>query len=164
MAEARPFRGLRYNPAKVAPSDAIAPPYDVIGPAEQQQLYDRSPYNVVRIEYGAEHATDTPVANRYTRAAATLEDWTQQGVLLLDDVAALYRYEQRFSHEGAECRRIAYFALVRLEPWSAGVVKPHEYTLAGPKQDRLALIHATHTQISPIYSLYRPRSTAAHAR
>src|SRR5437870_4201589 len=42
MAEILPFRGVLYDPAKVGDVTAlVAPPYDVIGPAEQAALYDR---------------------------------------------------------------------------------------------------------------------------
>ncbi len=46
------FRGLRYNLAQVGSlSECIAPPYDVIDAELQQQLYDLSPYNFIRLEY-----------------------------------------------------------------------------------------------------------------
>jgi uncharacterized protein (DUF1015 family) len=45
---------------------------------------------------------------------------------------------------------------MRLEPWERGVVKPHELTLSGPKEDRMRLLRATRTQVSPVYSLFRP--------
>ena len=51
--------------------------------------------------------------------------------------------------------RHAHFAGVRLEEWEKGVIKPHEHTLSGPKEDRLELLRATRTQVSPVYCLYR---------
>ena len=51
--------------------------------------------------------------------------------------------------------RRGFFAAVRLEPFERRVVLPHEKTLAGPKEDRLKLMRATRTQISPIFGLYR---------
>ena len=50
-----PFRALMYN-RQVAgePARVVAPPYDLIGAARQKQLYERSPYNVVRLELGRE--------------------------------------------------------------------------------------------------------------
>ena len=50
-----PFRALMYN-RKIAGDSArvVAPPYDLIGAARQNQLYERSPYNVVRLEFGRE--------------------------------------------------------------------------------------------------------------
>ncbi|HEX5478751.1 MAG TPA: DUF1015 domain-containing protein [Dehalococcoidia bacterium] len=158
MADARPFRALRYDGARIDPALTIAPPYDVISPEEQHELYARSPYNVVRVEYGETRADDTDADNRYTRAAADLQSWRREGVLVHDDEPALYRYRQEFDWQGAVHVRNAYFATVRLEEWEKGVVKPHEHTLSTPKEDRLKLLRATRTQVSPVYSLYRAKS------
>ena len=44
------FRGLRYDLGHVgALSDVIAPPYDVINPELQDQLYKQHPANVIRL-------------------------------------------------------------------------------------------------------------------
>jgi uncharacterized protein (DUF1015 family) len=128
----------------------IAPPYDVISPAQQQTLYEQSPYNVVRLEYGREQGDE-----RYTAAATAIADWREQGVLRIDAAPSLYLYEQRFRRDGRAYRRRAVFGRVRLEPFERGVVRPHEFTLSGPKEDRLRLLRATRTQISPVYTLYR---------
>jgi len=79
----------------------IAPPYDIISPAEQRALHARSPHNIVRLEYGEAHADDSEQNNRYTRAAATLAQWQASGVLVQDDGPAFYVYDQEFEHGGA---------------------------------------------------------------
>ena len=158
MADARPFRALRYDGAHIDPALTIAPPYDVISAKEQRTLYERSPYNIVRVEYGETHAGDTDADNRYTRAADDLGAWRREGVLVHDREPAVYRYRQEFEWQGAVRVRNAYFAAVRLEDWEKGIVKPHEHTLSTPKEDRLNLLRATRTQVSPVYSLYRAKS------
>ncbi|RPI30613.1 MAG: DUF1015 family protein, partial [Actinomycetota bacterium] len=50
MAEILPFRGLRYDPSRVALDDVVAPPYDVISPDEAAGLRARSPYNAVAVD------------------------------------------------------------------------------------------------------------------
>jgi uncharacterized protein (DUF1015 family) len=155
MADVRPFRALRYDPAAADPAAAIAPPYDVISPAQQDDLYRRSPHNIVRVEYGEQRDTDTAADNRYTRAAAALRAWRDAGVLVRDDAPAFYRYTLEFVWDGVRRRRQHLFAAVRLHPWDDDVVRPHERTLSGPKQDRLELLRATRTQVSPVYCLYR---------
>ncbi len=160
MADARPFRALRFDAPRVDPALTIAPPYDVISAAEQRALYERSPYNIVRVEYGEERAGDGERDNRYTRAARDLDAWRRGGVLVRDAERALYRYRQEFAWAGARHAREAYFAAVRLEPWERGVIKPHEHTLATPKADRLHLLRATRTQVSPVYGLFRPKPGA----
>ena len=158
MADARPFRGLRYDPTLADPALTLAPPYDVISPAEQTELYRRSPYNIVRVEYGEQRATDTASDNRYTRAARDLQAWRREGVLTDEAVPACYAYRQEFSWAGKHYVRRHYFAAVRLEDWGSGIIKPHEHTLSGPKADRLELLRATRTQVSPVFCLYRPKA------
>jgi uncharacterized protein (DUF1015 family) len=157
MAEVRPFRALRYDPAVADPALTIAPPYDVISPAQQAALYERDPHNIIRIEYGREQPGDSESSNKYTRAASDLRAWREQGVLALDAQPAIYVYHQQFAWAGESYERTAYFGAVRLEEWDKGIIKPHEHTLANPKADRLNLLRATRTQVSPVYSLYRPR-------
>jgi uncharacterized protein (DUF1015 family) len=153
LAEIRPFRALHYADADL--SALVCPPFDVISPGEQRRLYERSPFNAVRLEYGEMRADDTPSSNRYTRAAATLREWTESGVLLRDDAPALYVDDQQFTHDGQLLTRRSLFARVRLHDWNEGPVRPHEYTLNSPKEDRLQLLRACRLNISPILSLYR---------
>lgn len=150
MADLLPFRGLRYRGDDRGDiSSVIAPPYDVISPAQQDALYARSPYNVIRLEYSRE-----PVPQRYALAAAELAAWrVDGGPLLAETQPALYRYTQRFEHDGHTYERTALIGRVKLEPIERGVIRPHEYTMAKPKEDRLALLQATRTNISPVYSL-----------
>jgi uncharacterized protein (DUF1015 family) len=156
LAEIRPFRGLRYQVSYVRDlATVISPPYDIISPQEQRDLYTRSPYNVVRLEYGVERPSDSDTDNRYTRADEDLRRWVAEGVLAYDQRPALYVYDQEFRHRGALYRRRCLLARVRLEEWAAGVVRPHESTMARPKEDRLNLLRATRANLSPVLTLYR---------
>ena len=140
MAEIRAFCAFRYDLGRVgALSDVVAPPYDVIDPALQQTLYDRSPYNVIRLILNRETPQDSDTDNRYLRAARCLRDWQQEGVLKQDSARSLYVCHQEFEVEGQRCTRRGFLARVRLEPFGTGRIYPHEETLAGPKADRLRL-------------------------
>ncbi len=155
MAEIRAFRAFRYDLGRVgALRDVVAPPYDVIDPALQQQLYDRSPYNVIRLILNKEGPGDSEGDNRYTRAAAALRDWRRDDVLLQDSARSLYVCHQDFEVEGLRYTRRGFLARVRLEPFGTGRIYPHEETLAGPKADRLKLFHATGMNLSPVFGLY----------
>src|SRR5262249_25688531 len=155
MTEIRPFRGVRYDIARVgAMSDVVAPPYDVIDAELQDRLYQASPYNIIRLELNREEPDDNSSQNRYSRAARFLRDWTREGVLRQDDHPALYLYHQRFEVEGRTHTRKGFLARVRLEPFGKGSIYPHEQTLSGPKADRLALFEATRYNLSPIFGLY----------
>jgi uncharacterized protein (DUF1015 family) len=155
MADIQAFRAFRYDLGRVgALSDVIAPPYDVIDPGLQQALYERSPYNVIRLILNKEEASDTEADNRYTRAARCLRDWQQDGVLTQDSARALYVYHQEYEAEGRRLTRRGFLARVRLERFGEGKIYPHEETLAGPRADRLKLFHATGMNLSPIFGLF----------
>ncbi|HEX8733056.1 MAG TPA: DUF1015 domain-containing protein [Ktedonobacterales bacterium] len=152
MADVRPIPGIRYAPGADLAA-VVTPPYDVISPAEQALYYQRSPENIIRLELGRDETGDDELDNRYTRAAVTFADWRLRGVLR-QDAPSLYLYQQRFSALGGERSRLSLIARVRVEPWEAGVVLPHERTLSKPKSDRLKLTRATAATLSPIMALY----------
>src|SRR5262249_38692510 len=128
-----------------------------------QQLYDRSPYNVIRLILNKENTTDTEADNRYTRAAGFLRDWLQEGILKQDSARSLYVYHQDFEVEGQRFTRRGFLARVRLEPFGQGRIYAHEETMAGPKADRLKLFHATGMNLSPIFGLYPDEAGSVQA-
>ncbi|MBI4285194.1 MAG: DUF1015 domain-containing protein [Chloroflexi bacterium] len=156
MAEVRPLRGVRYNPAMVPDLAAvICPPHDVISPEKQQALYHRSEFNFVRIEYGWKLPQDTPQSNRYTRAAATLDQWLKQGVLRIEDTPAVYLHDHFFIYQGKDFKRRGITVRVRLEEWDRRIILPHEGTLSESRGDRLSLLWACRANTSPIFALYQ---------
>jgi uncharacterized protein (DUF1015 family) len=152
MADVRPFRALHYNLEAVSSlGDVTAPPYDVIDAAGRADLLRRSPFNVVEL--------DLPVApegaDAYAHAAETLEEWTLQGILSSDDDEAIWAFEQDYTGpDGARHTRRGFLARVRVTGYGPGLVRPHERTQPGPKEDRLRLTRATRHNLSPIFSLY----------
>ncbi|HHL40748.1 MAG TPA: DUF1015 domain-containing protein [Deltaproteobacteria bacterium] len=155
MTEIRPFRAIRYNKDKVGTMDAVmAPPYDVISPQLQDELYRRHPYNIVRLILGKTSGSDRPGDDRYSRAAADLARWLDEGVLVRDEKPALYYYTQTFEIDGVERTRKGFIALARLEELGGGSIHAHERTLSGPKADRLRLMEACKANFSSIFSLY----------
>jgi uncharacterized protein (DUF1015 family) len=160
MATFMPFRALRYNPQRAgAPlGDLICPPYDVIDAASQDALYKKSPSNIVRVELTKTEAGEAPDA-RYARAAKTLNEWLAGGVLAQDGKPAFYVYEQTFdiAYGGASRSQVVtrrgVFGAIKLEPFGTGCVYPHEETFGGPKADRLNLMRASATCVSPVFGL-----------
>lgn len=152
MADVRPLPGIRYaGGADLAA--LVTPPFDVIAPEAQARYYARDPHNIIRLELGRDEPGDDDLDNRYTRAASLFADWRLHGVLQ-QDAPSLYLYEQRFTVEGREFHRLSLLARVRLEPWDAGVILPHERTLNKPKEDRLKLMRACAANFSPLMVLY----------
>lgn len=152
MPQFLPFRGLRYTAAAGPLSELLAPPYDVISPAQQHALEKRNEHNAVRLEL-AEGGDE-----RYAGVAALLASWQSEGSLIRDEEPTFSIYEQRFSEGGGLFTRRGLFVLVEAQPWDEGAVKPHEYTMSGPKVDRLKLLQATGVQFSPIFMIARDRA------
>jgi uncharacterized protein (DUF1015 family) len=152
MAEIAPLTPLRYDVSRVDIAQVVAPPYDVISADERAELAARDPHNVVRLIL-PEGEGDA----KYANAAAILDGWLKEKILLRDDEPAFYRYEQTFTPPGGGARRTrtGFLGLVRLAPFSDRIVLPHERTLSGPKEDRLKLFRATRTNLSPGFMLYR---------
>ena len=157
----QPFTGLRYNPRHVADlSVVMTPPYDVISPEERAAYLASHPYNMIHLILGEEHPGDTAADNRFTRAAATLQQWRQDGLLQPEAQPALYVYQQDFLLEGAPKTRTGFISRVRLEDYEAGVIFPHETTFAGPKADLLQLWQACGANLSQIFSVYHDTAQA----
>ncbi|GHO67152.1 phosphatase [Ktedonobacter sp. SOSP1-52] len=155
MADVRPLRGLRYAQDRVSNlARVVTPPYDIITPEAQARYYERDPYNIIRLELGKTTDHDNDLDNVYTRAAAYLSEWRNQGVLHMEEQPCYYLYQQLFTHTDQVYTRTSLLARVRLEPWSARVVLPHEHTMKKAKADRLNLYRACATNLSPIMSLF----------
>src|SRR5579885_1700603 len=151
MADIQPIWGIRYAPdLRSQLASLLTPPYDVISPEAQASYYARHPYNIIRLELGRDEPGDDTLNNRYTRAAAALADWRREGIMVQEARPAFYLYRQRFRIGSTDYWRTSLLARVRLEPWEAGVVLPHEYTMPKPKGDRLKLMRACAANTSPI--------------
>lgn len=173
MPLVRPFRGLAYaqdrfggsaipkrvrmadegytHPGRLADlTDVVAPPYDVIDEAQRAELAARDPHNAVHLELP--HAPDPHAA-----AAIALEAWQRDGTLAREPEPRFYYYGHARTDAPDEPVVHGVLARVLLEPWGSGM-RPHEHTMPGPKADRLALLHATRTQLSPILVTYLDRS------
>lgn len=168
MVTVNPFRGLRFDPDVIGdPGRVLVPPYDSISPDARDDFEACSAYNMVRLILDP--------AGRYDHAAKLLESWVDEGALRPEAAPSLYMYEQSTAPErrggcrgeGAERsimqaggeaaggRRLqrgmlASVPLDRTRFW----VLPHEGTMPGPVADRLRLLNATRTNLSPIFGLY----------
>jgi uncharacterized protein (DUF1015 family) len=155
MARVIPFRGILYNPDKIADSAKVtAPPYDVISPDQQAAFYERHPNNVIRLILGQAKKSDTEQDNPHSRSAAYFRQWMSQGILKQEDRTALYLKSISFRHEGRTLTRYGLIALVGLEPFEKRIVLPHEKTFSKVRSERLDLIKASQCNYCPIFSLY----------
>jgi uncharacterized protein (DUF1015 family) len=162
----QPFKAFRYDPAVVGDTAAcFAPPYDVIKSTMQQQLYDKSKYNIVRITKGKKADSDNDKDNPYTRAAGYLNEWIKEGALKQDTTEAIYAYIQDFDlpdsgFSGVHLQRLSFIASARLEEFGE-IVRPHEQILNGPMVDRLNLKKATEAEFGLVFMLYEDEEKIA---
>ena len=159
MPELGPFRGVRYARSEEL-SDIVCPPFDVISEDAQRELHERHPHNAVRIELPFSETHDAD--DRYLKAAVQFRSWLEEGVLVADDEPCLYIYRQDFTRNGAPKRVTGVIGALRLQELGeeSGVL-PHERTMPGPIEDRLALLRACPVNISPIYAIYRGKGRLA---
>ena len=153
MPRVAPFVGLRYDAAVVGPLGPLtAPPYDVISEPHRARFAAASPYNAVHLDLGSGADDD----DRYAGAATLLASWETTGVLRPDPQPTYYVYEVRWpTTDDVDAGLFAgVFVALTLEPWG-GAVLPHEETMPGPIEDRLRLLRATRTHLSPIYGTIR---------
>jgi uncharacterized protein (DUF1015 family) len=177
MPRVAPFRGLHYSgdrfggtavpdrvrladdddarPTRLSDlTDLACPPYDVIDEVMRRELLARDPHNAVRLELN-------PEPDPHAAAATTLAEWVSKGILARREEPAVYYYRHATAADPDTPTVEGIVARVLLEAWGDGV-RPHEHTMPGPKADRLALLRATGTQLSPILGVYFDRSERHH--
>ncbi|MEW6003044.1 MAG: DUF1015 domain-containing protein, partial [Nitrospirota bacterium] len=155
MAKVIPFKGVLYNTSRVDAGVVLAPPYDIITPEFQDELYRKSPYNIVRVDFGKEQPGDDEADNKYFRAKRYFETWIRDEILVVSRKPSFYAYEISYVINGEEKRLLGFLGLVKLEELGQGSIYPHECTYSKPKQDRLTLLRRCMANVSPIFSLYR---------
>lgn len=155
MALIEPFAALRYDTRRAGPAERLCcPPYDVISEEKQRTMEAESPFNVIRLE--------RPLGEGcYARAGETMRGWLAEGILRRDDRPAYYVCRMEFDDRGRRNAVHGFFARVRLEDFSSGVILPHEETLSRDKSDRFSLMESTRCNISPVYGLYGDKTREA---
>ncbi|QQS00606.1 MAG: DUF1015 domain-containing protein [Austwickia sp.] len=147
MPTFQPFRALRYAPGTSLDS-VLAPPYDVLSPADVAALAGRDPRNIVHV--------DLPAGDddRYERAADQLRSWIVEGTLVRDERPSFTIYRMRFTDEAGRQRSIdGVFGALEVNDPETGGALPHERTTPKAKTDRLDLTRATRTNMSPVWGL-----------
>lgn len=150
MPNFAPFRGLRYDPARFAPDDVTAPPYDVLSPDDRAALVARDPHNAVLIDLPVEE--DGP--DRYAAAGRRLRAWQEEGVLVTDPTPELTAYRMTTTDDlGATVSTLGVLGALTLSRPDEGEILPHEHTTKKAKSDRLDLLRGTRANLSAIWGL-----------
>ena len=144
MADLQPFRAVRYAGAAGLLADLVAPPYDAITKEEREQLYTRSPFNVV-------HVT---LPDSAAEAGRLYREWLADGILETDDEPSAWLFVEMYvGPDGVARERHGVAASLAVEPYETGAVLPHERTHPRIREERLRLLRATRVQLEPIFLL-----------
>lgn len=166
MPSVYPFRAVQYNAGQGDVSDLVAPPYDVLDAAGKAALLKKNSGNIVGIDLPHVPAKELGPPEAYQAANQSFRDLIAQGTLSQRQKPAMFAYVQTFEFMGQSFRRKGMACTVSTEPLGprpGGGILPHEQTFSGPKEDRLALMKATRTQLSPIFGLLPDESGRATA-
>lgn len=152
MTIIKPFKGIVYNPEKINEDDVMCPPYDIISDELKEILYNKSPYNIVRIDYG-KNSSDV---DKYSLAKQYLNKWLEDGILVQEKDPCFYGYEIHYSYKNKKKILRGIIGTLKIEEFGKGIY-PHEQTYSKPKTDRLNLMKACMANTSLIFSIYRSK-------
>ncbi len=152
MAEVRPFRGIRFSAASQGRDlgDYLSPPFDAITAEVERGLLERSEHNIVRLELAPREGAD-----RYGYVAETQKQWETDGVLMRDEEPSVYVTEESFEYGGIAQTRRGFIAAVRLEEYDRGIIFPHEQTRGPWVEDRVSMMRATRSALSPLLVVFQ---------
>lgn len=163
MATIRAFRGLRFSVDAGDLALLTAPPYDVISPEMREELAAQAASNIVSLTLPKDEPGARSKFVKYATSAATLEEWRRSEIIKRDEEPSLYRYSQEFAlPDGRVVTRTKLLTLIKVEPYSKGVVLPHERTFPKHKEDRLRVLEATRTHLESIFGLIEDDEALVH--
>ena len=145
MAEVKPFRAVRYGERAGSLDSLVAPPYDVISPAQRDELAARNEHNVVHLTLPDDEAA----------AGETWRRWREDGTLAEESEPGYWWLSQDYvGPDGVARTREGLVAELTAEPYDKRVILPHERTHRGPKEGRLRLLREVQAQLEPLFFLY----------
>ena len=152
--EVKPLNAIVDNQDKVNMTDVIAPPYDVISDAYRDELEKRSVYNVVKLILANNNTDVNDENNRYNEAYKNYTEWQKEGVLVQTEKPCILYVIQNYEKNGKKYTRKGFIARNRIEDFANKNIMPHEYTMGGPKEDRLNLTKKCQANFSQVFLVY----------
>ena len=152
--EVKPLNAIVYNQDKVNMTDVIAPPYDVISDEYRDELEKRSVYNVVKLILANNNTDVNDENNRYNEAYKNYVEWQKEGVLVQTEKPCILYVIQNYEKNGKKYTRKGFIARNRIEDFANKNIMPHEYTMGGPKEDRLNLTKKCKANFSQVFLVY----------
>ncbi len=152
MADIRPFRALRPRPDLV---DRVAsPPYDVVSSDEARAMAAGNELTFLHVN---KPEIDLPPEvslyddRVYAQGARNLRRFIAEGILVREDRAAFYVYQQRMGDHvqaGLVCA-------ASCQDYADGVIKRHEFTRPDKEDDRTRHTHELNANAGPVFLTYR---------
>lgn len=152
--EVKPLNAIVYNQDKVNMTDVIAPPYDVISDEYRDELEKRSVYNFVKLILANNNTNLEDENNRYNEALKNYTEWQKEGVLVQTEKPCILYVIQNYEKNGKKYTRKGFIARNRIEDFANKNIMPHEYTMGGPKEDRLNLTKKCKANFSQVFLVY----------
>ncbi|MBX2966423.1 MAG: DUF1015 domain-containing protein [Cyclobacteriaceae bacterium] len=147
MAEIKPIRAWRYNNELSKDIESLTSPlFDVVSEKQRKKLYQNE-LNSIHLSVPRGPAED---------AHKLLNQWKAEGVLVQDNLPAIYVYYQYFKLAGSTreyCRK-GFVCHIRTYDWDEGVILRHENTIPKAVNDRVELLEKTQLHVSPTHGLY----------
>lgn len=147
MAEIKPIRAWRYNPELTKDIESLTSPlFDVVSEKQRKKLY-QNPYNSIHLSVPRSSAEE---------ANNLLNRWKAEGIVIQDNLPAIYVYYQYFKLAGSTreyCRK-GFVCHIRTYDWDEGVILRHENTIPKAVNDRVELLEKTQLHASATHGLY----------
>ncbi|WP_370090410.1 DUF1015 domain-containing protein [Ekhidna sp.] len=149
MAEIRPLRAWRYNSEQIKNIDKLVSPlFDVVSESQREALYEE--------EFNSIHLSVPRGEDSIHGAAKRLINWKKDGIIIQDELPAIYVYYQYFTLPGSDRERIrkGFVANLRVYDWDEKVLLRHENTMPFSVNDRMDILDRTQLNVSPTHGLY----------
>ena len=152
MALIAAFRGLRYCKALAGSMGRlVGPPYDPVTEQDLDRYRSRHKRNITCLLYGRDESRNRPQGT-----ALTLRQWVGREDLVRDKRPAIYLYQidYRMEESGPTLTRTGFMALLRLQDYDMGMIRPHERTFSAIKEEKLEALNACQANLSQVFTFY----------
>lgn len=148
----RPFRSV--CPAKDMASAIAALPYDVYDRREAKKAVEGNPHSFLRIDRAETQfpdETDMYSQEVYDCARQTLEEMTEEGYFIMDEVPCYYLYSLTYQ----EHVQNGIVGCASVDDYLNGKIRRHENTKEDKEKDRIRHVDTLNAQTGPIFLAYR---------
>ncbi|OOC42644.1 DUF1015 domain-containing protein [Thermosipho sp. 1074] len=148
----RPFRGLR--PKKDMIEKVAAKPYDVVTTEEARKEAQKNPYTFYRVtrpEINFDGEVDTHSDEVILKGKEVLEQFQEDGVMILEDKPAIYVYREEWKGYS----QTGIYATFSTKEYKDGKIKKHELTRKDKEDERARHVKLMKAHTGPVFLMYR---------